>query len=119
MTINGKNVLLLTLKKEWFQMILSGEKKQEYRTIKPYWIKRLAAAYNSHYTGLVGEDYEKKYFFKHFDYIKFENGYGSKVPSMLIEFKSIEIGQGNPEWGGTKEEVFILNLGEIIETKNC
>jgi len=28
--------LHLTLKKNWFDLILSGEKKEEYREIKPY-----------------------------------------------------------------------------------
>jgi len=32
------NILRLTIKKEWFDMIQSGEKKEEYREIKPYWI---------------------------------------------------------------------------------
>ena len=31
--------LQLTLKKKWFDLILSGEKKEEYREIKPYWEK--------------------------------------------------------------------------------
>lgn len=29
--------LRLTLKKKWFDMIQSGEKKEEYRTLKDYW----------------------------------------------------------------------------------
>ena len=35
------NILHLTLTKNWFDLILSGEKKEEYREIKPYWEKRL------------------------------------------------------------------------------
>ena len=34
-------VLYLRLKKPWFDMIKSGEKKEEYRELKPYWRKRL------------------------------------------------------------------------------
>ena len=30
------STLHLTLKKQWFDMILSGEKTEEYRDIKPY-----------------------------------------------------------------------------------
>jgi len=33
--------LHLTLTKNWFDLILSGEKKEEYREIKPYWEKLL------------------------------------------------------------------------------
>ena len=36
-----KNVLTLTVSKQWFDMIVTGEKTEEYREIKPYWIKRL------------------------------------------------------------------------------
>lgn len=36
-----KKVLTLTVSKEWFDMILSGEKTEEYREIKPYWVARL------------------------------------------------------------------------------
>lgn len=34
-------ILHLTLKKEWFDMVASGEKPEEYREIKPYWQSRL------------------------------------------------------------------------------
>lgn len=36
-----KTILHLTLTKKWFDMILSGEKKEEYREIKGFWSKRL------------------------------------------------------------------------------
>lgn len=34
-------MLVLPIKKQWFDMIVSGEKKEEYREIKPYYDKRL------------------------------------------------------------------------------
>ena len=34
-------ILDLVLKKEWFDMIKNGNKREEYREIKPYWTKRL------------------------------------------------------------------------------
>ena len=34
------NTLYLPLKKKWFEMIKSGEKKEEYREIKPYYTSR-------------------------------------------------------------------------------
>lgn len=33
--------LHLSLNKRWFDMIASGEKREEYRELSPYWIKRL------------------------------------------------------------------------------
>ena len=36
----GGRVITLQIKREWFDMILSGEKKEEYREIKPYYKSR-------------------------------------------------------------------------------
>lgn len=36
-----KKVLKLVVSKQWFDMIASGEKTEEYRIIKGYWAKRL------------------------------------------------------------------------------
>lgn len=36
-----KKVLTLTVSKQWFDMIAAGEKTEEYREIKGYWVKRL------------------------------------------------------------------------------
>lgn len=89
-----KKILHLTLKKKWFDMIASGEKKEEYREIKPYWNKRL----------------NKKY-----DLIKFRNGYSKNSPTMLIELKEIVQSLGIIEWGAPEAQpVYILRLGKIL-----
>jgi hypothetical protein len=91
-------VLHLTLKKKWFDMIASGEKKEEYREMKPYWRKRLV---------------------KDYDIIRFKNGYGKNVPTMDIEFKGVQSSLGIIEWGAPeKETVYILPLGKILSIKN-
>ena len=36
------NILHLTLKKKYFDEILSGKKKKEYRELKPYWISTVS-----------------------------------------------------------------------------
>lgn len=36
-----KKVLVLTVSKEWFDKIVTGEKTEEYRKIKSYWASRL------------------------------------------------------------------------------
>ena len=48
MNIKADKILHLTLKKKWFDMILSGEKTDEYREIKPYWTKRLIPKKHTH-----------------------------------------------------------------------
>ena len=37
----GEKVLILPIRKKWLDMILSGEKGEEYREIKPYWTVRI------------------------------------------------------------------------------
>lgn len=39
-----KKILTLTVSKQWFDMIVAGEKTEEYRAIKSYWINRLLQA---------------------------------------------------------------------------
>lgn len=39
-------ILRLAVKKEYFEQIREGSKKEEYREIKPYWDKRLAKHYD-------------------------------------------------------------------------
>ena len=70
--------LVLTLKKEWFDLIRSGKKTVEYREYKPYWISRL-----------VGKDY---------DYIEFRNGYGKEAPVVRSVYEGFKIlaGISNP-----------------------
>jgi len=72
-------ILHLTLKKKWFNMILSGDKPEEYREIKPYWTKRLSR------TGI-----DRIFIPKDFDVVSFTNGYGKDSPSFLIECKGIK-----------------------------
>ena len=90
-----RRVLHLTLKKKWFDMIASGEKREEYREMKPYWSKRL-----------MGHK---------FDAIQFRNGYTPESPTVLVEVRELLSGLGIPEWGAPAEkEVFILRLGKIL-----
>ena len=89
------NILHLTLKKIWFDMILAGVKIEEYREIKPYWRKRLLG--------------------KKFDAIHFCNGYGKDAPCFTIKLTGVYRGFGIVEWGAPAgKEVFILQLGKIL-----
>lgn len=80
-------ILHLNVKKEFFDMIKNGEKKEEYREVKPYWIKRLLDI------GIPNIGYKAK----GFDYIQFKNGYQKGAPTLLIECKGITIGKPNKE----------------------
>lgn len=96
-------VLHLTLKKQWFDMIASGEKKEEYREIKPYWQSRLC----SHFP--------HKNAARDYDYILFKNGYSDKSPWIKVEWKDMVVATGKPDWGAEPgKEYFVIKLGEII-----
>lgn len=101
-------ILYLPLKKEWYNMIESGEKKEEYRDLTLYWIKRLVA----YCSPLKKED--AGCVFKDFTHVRFSYGYTKKTMTYKVE--NITIGEGKPEWGApTERNVFIIKLGERTE----
>lgn len=117
-------IIYLPLKKEWYDMIESGVKKEEYRLIKPYWVDRLCEfrdfdAEKTYYTNdIEGEElvnYIKNFaIIKDFDIVMFSYGYTKKTMAFWID--NIEIGVGKEEWGAVKDfEYFTIKLGERIK----
>ncbi len=130
--------LHLNLKRKWFDMIKSGEKKEEYRQIKGYYISRLLEFLKSdqphHETG--GEVFSfyhgffgrrpralhhilrKKYVkFKHFDTVTFSNGYAKDRDQFVIKLNGIKVNSGLTKWGAEPfTSYIILKLGKQIKT---
>jgi len=110
-------VLPLILKRKWFDMIVSGEKKEEYREIKPYWITRLTCG-----TGFISEGPASQHnglvpVFIHFDMVSARNGYARNCPLVIWKHKSIRIGKPNPAWcelSDAGKDCFILEIGDLI-----
>ncbi len=102
------NILHLTLKKKYFDEILSGKKKKEYRELKPYWISRLCT--KKSIESACFELFE----FKKFEKIIFKNGYKKNAPSFEIELKKIEVHYEIDTPIG-KGDFFVIHLGEIIK----
>lgn len=104
--------LHLTLKKNWFDMIASGEKREEYREIKPYWIKRLL---NYGYEDEYETPYLTTQMVKKYQTIEFRNGYSKNARKMLVEWHGLSIGQPQSKWFGREAEgtIFIIHLGNI------
>lgn len=101
--------LHLVLKAKWYDMIASGEKKEEYREVKQYWMKRLIKD--------VGEDEEGDtschVFYVDYDRVCFHRGYTSTTMTFTVE--DIDVGKGKPEWGAPADrDVFIIKLGERL-----
>ena len=96
-------ILHLTLKKQWFDMIASGEKKEEYREIKPHWKARLCCGFPT----LLSE--------KDFDVVKFTNGYSKNAPCITLSWEGMDVREGRPEWGAEpRKKYFVIKLGEIV-----
>lgn len=90
-------ILHMTLHRIWFDQILNGEKKEEYRQIKDYWVKRLA---------------------KDYDVICFKNGYSKDAREITIEYNGYKIKHIWHPFTRKIETVFAIRLGRIIKTKN-
>ena len=129
--MRNNKTLHLSLKKEWYNMIESGVKTEEYREIKPYWLKRMLMVINFDHTHYEKIDDNCSQFYckhiehlksdlsiggfkpKHYDLVQFSYGYTKR--NMTFELDSINIGKGNKEWGAPENDVFILKLGKRIE----
>lgn len=110
-------MLTLPIKEKWFNMILSGEKKEEYREIKPYYtsrfmnvcgIKRRSNTTEMLFRGLltIYTTYQRE--------VMFRNGYSKSSQSFTARV-SISIGTGREEWGAEPgKEYYILTIHEIL-----
>lgn len=95
-----KKVLVLAVSEPWFSMIVKGDKDEEYREVKPYWVSRFYHAY-------LGQ---KRYFYTH---VLFINGYGKNRPRVEKEIVSISVGKPKKglcpaEW--INKEFFIIKF---------
>jgi len=82
--------LTLSLKKQWFDLIKAGVKKEEYRELKDYWFNRFYHSMNPDGTSCK------------YDCLVFTLGYPkADNTERRLEFKNpkIRIGTGRPEWG--------------------
>lgn len=107
-------ILYLPLKKEWYNMIESGQKTEEYRAIKPYWYKRFCKNYNDKlihckYCGLHGDIRCFKPT-QEYTHVCFRYGYTKRT--MTFKIDSISIGKGNPEMGAPNCDVFIIKFSK-------
>ena len=101
-------MLVLPIKKKWFDMIASGEKTEEYREIKPYYSKRFETIGLVNKLGLPVINYV---------WVIFRNGYSKKSPQIEAEV-TLEIRAGKPEWGAEPGvEYYVLRILKIKKIK--
>lgn len=104
-----KRILFLTLSKKPFEVMISGEKKEEFRTPSK-WIK----------SRLMRKDGTPK----HYDEVLFVNGYGKDKPCFRSKYKGFEVcdeyvikSYSNGLTVPVTEGMYVIKLGENI-TKN-
>lgn len=106
--------MILPIRKKWFDMILSGEKKEEYREIKPFYMARFRnmlciSPIVSNSTFIERLRKGEKFLYE----IRFRNGYSQKSPSFVAKCQ-LSVGTGREEWGAEKgKEYFILTIHQI------
>ena len=94
-------MLTLPIKKKWFDMILSGEKKEEYRNFTKYYRKRFLNIWG--YGAYWGEPKQ----------VIFKNGYRKDSPSFVATC-TLAIGFGKEEWGAERgKQYYILTIRSI------
>lgn len=127
------DTLHLVLKSQWYDLIASGIKTEEYREIKPYWQKRfidykaLSDYVVKTYKAMLCHNFlvhgnlephiddAPHMFLRGYKQVNFRRGYHRDAASMTFTIKDICFGKGRPEWGApTDTEVFIFKLGKRI-----
>lgn len=100
-------MLVLPIKKQWFDMILSGEKKEEYREYKEYYTTRFSKVFDM-CDGFPVTDEVRE--------LKFRNGYHTDSPSFVAECR-LRVDEGRTEWGAEAGVVYyvleIVNIKDI------
>lgn len=123
-------MLTLPIKGKWFDMILSGEKKEEYREIKEYYETRFQNLFGavtvypsstfsdrSEYELLQGEAVPEEIRKDSIEEIIFRNGYSKNSKSVKARCR-LRIGKGRPEWGAEPDkQYYILEIISVKEQK--
>jgi hypothetical protein len=101
------STLYLPIKRKWFEEIISGRKKIEYRALSKHWTRRILTASPA-----------GRLMFKYLDTACLHVGYGAKAPKALVEIDKITIEKaGHPDTGDIGV-LFLIHLGKILEIKN-
>ena len=114
-------MLTLPIKKKWFDMIVSGEKKEEYREIKPYYDSRFMNAFGFLLVGgqmVYGEAAPEEIRKPWPVSVVFRNGYSKDSPEVVCKC-TLQFGKGKPEWGAEPGKLYyVLKIEKVEEVRN-
>lgn len=99
-------VLPLVLKKRWFDLVATGQKKEEYRDYTRYWIVRINNWFRkSEELGLP-------------QVVEFRLGYDARAQRTAFMLECLLIRRPNsflhPDWGEPCGEHYVIGLGERV-----
>ena len=124
MMAKDSKTLHLVLKRKWWDMIASGEKREEYRDVNHYWAIRLLDrqyrwySQNIDYPGdFVGWVVRKLSLgaiaFRGYEKVCFHLGYTNTT--MTFRIGGMDIGMRRNDWGAEPGKTyFIISLGERV-----
>ena len=114
-------MLTLPIKKQWFDMILNGTKKEEYREIKPYYDSRLLTLFGAIMVDgelLQGKAVPEEIRREEVQPVIFRNGYGRNCPEFLANC-TLAVKEGRPDWGAEPGvKYYTLQIQEIVYVAN-
>ena len=107
--------LTLSLKKQWFDMIKSGEKKEEYREIKPRYLEMFCTTLGG-FEANRSNNFDVSFHLKWpeeqgFDRIVFTLGYPKADDTerrLVFKNPNIRIGNGRHEWGAEPNKLYFV-----------
>jgi len=105
------SILPLVLKGKWYDLIASGEKKEEYRDSKPFWDKRIGKWLGNKQAHFSYErlDTNDKYLV-----VGFSRGYKKPDMFFLLGYCERRGTSCNPGWGEPEDLHYVLGLGERV-----
>ena len=108
----------LVVTKEWFNKILSGSKKEDYREVKPYWNKRLVNKFGLLHTPPLPPAVPNANDFLKYDLIKIVNGYGATKPTIIAKFDGVRITKEDEKTDLGIGCFYAIKVGDFVELKN-
>lgn len=109
-------MLTLPIKRKWLEMIRSGQKKEEYRSLSPYYAARFKRFLGWELIPASQDQVERALRARGrvpFKDIILRAGYSAFAPATMIS-GYITISTGRPEWGAAEgEEYYVLHIEKL------